>query len=300
MSATYQWGGLARLDIVSAPYGTGLAFFGPPALSVHPMPLLQPDEQVQSSASELLESPSSSSAASPSASDNDHTAQNATTQHTGSDRHSAQLPSPSTPKTSTYSLTLVDTVSTEASQQHRSTPQLTEEWQQHIARLNAPPSAVDTPSSQPLAAAQSKGGSQMQAAEATQPQASSLQQPSSGHGGLATSQGTPRMQSDDVPSQKADTDVAGVEQGVKVNGEAQAMPSQLQQQHRLESGLSDLRGNGSADMQWQQQPRLSEVQPKEEHQQALAGMQEDEQLFAEESVRARGGLHMTEKVVQRT
>ena len=293
------------------------------------MPLLRPEEQVQSSASELLVSASSSSAASPSASDNDHTARSATTQHTGSDRHSAQLqsasdndhtarsaitqhtgsdrhpaqlPSASTPKTSTYSLTLVDTVSKEASQQHRSSPQLTEEWQQHIARLNAPPSAVDTPSNQPSAAAQPNCASKMQAVEATQSPAFSLQQPSSRHGELVTGQGTPRVQPDGVPGQKADMDVAGVEQGVKVNGEAQAMPSQLQQQqHRLESGLSDLRADGSTDMQRQQQPRVSELQPEEEHQQASAGMEEeDEQLFAEESVRARGGLHMTEKVAHRT
>lgn len=287
MSATYQWGGLARLDIVSAPYGTGLAFFGPPALSVHPMPLLQPDEQVQSSASELLVSSASSSAASSSASDNDHTARSATTQHTGSHRHPAQLQSASDN----------DHTARSAITQHTGSD-----------RHSAPPSALDTPANQPpagpnaqpSAAAQPNGGSQMQAAEATQPLASSLQQPSSGHGGLATSQGTPRVQSDGVPRQKAALDMVGVDQGFRVNGEAQAMPSQLQQPRKMGSGSSDLRADGSADMQRQQQPRVSALQPEEEHQQALAGMQEeDEQLFAEESVRARGGLHMTEKVVQR-
>ncbi|KAL0044056.1 hypothetical protein WJX82_006266 [Trebouxia sp. C0006] len=43
-SATYQWGGVARLDIVSAPPSTALAFYGPPALHVHALPLVAEEE----------------------------------------------------------------------------------------------------------------------------------------------------------------------------------------------------------------------------------------------------------------
>ena len=50
VSATYQWGGVARLDIVSAPPGTALAFYGPPALHVHALPLVAQEELVQSAA----------------------------------------------------------------------------------------------------------------------------------------------------------------------------------------------------------------------------------------------------------
>lgn len=50
MSATYQWGGVARLDLVSAPPSTGLVFYGPPALHVHAMPLLSQHDLVQSAA----------------------------------------------------------------------------------------------------------------------------------------------------------------------------------------------------------------------------------------------------------
>ena len=50
MSATYQWGGVARLDLVSAPLGTALVFYGPPALHVHAMPLLSQHDLVQSAA----------------------------------------------------------------------------------------------------------------------------------------------------------------------------------------------------------------------------------------------------------
>ena len=38
---------MARIDIVSAPFGTELAFLGPPALAVHALPLLHPDELVK-------------------------------------------------------------------------------------------------------------------------------------------------------------------------------------------------------------------------------------------------------------
>ena len=50
VSATYQWGGVACLDIVSAPLGTALVFYGPPALHVHAMPLLGQDDLLQSAA----------------------------------------------------------------------------------------------------------------------------------------------------------------------------------------------------------------------------------------------------------
>ena len=50
MSATYQWGGVARLDLVSAPPGAALVFYGPPALHVHATPLLSQHELIQSAA----------------------------------------------------------------------------------------------------------------------------------------------------------------------------------------------------------------------------------------------------------
>ena len=50
VSATYQWGGVVRLDLVSAPPGTALVFYGPPALHVHAMPLLSQHDLVQSAA----------------------------------------------------------------------------------------------------------------------------------------------------------------------------------------------------------------------------------------------------------
>ena len=49
-SATYQWGGIARLDVVSAPLSTALVFYGPPALHVHAMPLLSQHDMIQSAA----------------------------------------------------------------------------------------------------------------------------------------------------------------------------------------------------------------------------------------------------------
>lgn len=50
VSATYQWGGVARVDVVSAPFGTALAFYGPPALHVHALPLVSQHDMVQSAA----------------------------------------------------------------------------------------------------------------------------------------------------------------------------------------------------------------------------------------------------------
>ena len=41
---------MARLDLVSAPPGTALVFYGPPALQVHAMPLLSQHDLVQSAA----------------------------------------------------------------------------------------------------------------------------------------------------------------------------------------------------------------------------------------------------------
>ena len=58
VSATYQWGGVARLDIVSAPPGTALAFYGPPALHVHALPLVGQEELVQSAAALAAQSDS--------------------------------------------------------------------------------------------------------------------------------------------------------------------------------------------------------------------------------------------------
>ena len=47
MAATYLWGGIARLDILSAPSETALAFYGPPCLHVEPLPLLDEDDLVE-------------------------------------------------------------------------------------------------------------------------------------------------------------------------------------------------------------------------------------------------------------
>ncbi len=58
VSATYQWGGVARLDIVSAPPGTALAFYGPPALHVHALPLVGQEELIQSAAALAAQSDS--------------------------------------------------------------------------------------------------------------------------------------------------------------------------------------------------------------------------------------------------
>ena len=58
VSATYQWGGVARLDIVSAPPGTALVFYGPPALHVHALPLVGQEELVQSAAALAAQSDS--------------------------------------------------------------------------------------------------------------------------------------------------------------------------------------------------------------------------------------------------
>ncbi|DBA83038.1 TPA: hypothetical protein ACH3X1_006811 [Trebouxia sp. C0004] len=58
VSATYQWGGVARVDIVSAPCGTTLAFYGPPALHVHALPLVGQEELVQSAAALAAQSDS--------------------------------------------------------------------------------------------------------------------------------------------------------------------------------------------------------------------------------------------------
>ena len=46
-SATYLWGGVARLDIEECPATTQLTFYGPPCLQVHSLPLLGTGEDVQ-------------------------------------------------------------------------------------------------------------------------------------------------------------------------------------------------------------------------------------------------------------
>lgn len=61
VSATYQWGGVARLDLVSAPHSTALVFYGPPALHVHAMPLLSQLDLVQSAAAQARTSQHDSS-----------------------------------------------------------------------------------------------------------------------------------------------------------------------------------------------------------------------------------------------
>lgn len=47
VTATYLWGGIARLDILEAPPQTALAFYGPPCLHVEPLPLLEEDDLVE-------------------------------------------------------------------------------------------------------------------------------------------------------------------------------------------------------------------------------------------------------------
>ena len=79
-SATYQWGGVARLDIVSAPPGTALAFYGPPALHVHALPLVGKEELVQSAAALAAQADSAQRA----------TAQHDTAQHSTAKSTSAQ------------------------------------------------------------------------------------------------------------------------------------------------------------------------------------------------------------------
>lgn len=39
-SGSYFWGGLVRIDILNAPVSASLAFYGPKALTVHALPLL--------------------------------------------------------------------------------------------------------------------------------------------------------------------------------------------------------------------------------------------------------------------
>ena len=82
VSATYQWGGVARLDIVSAPPGTALAFYGPPALHVHALPLVGKEELVQSAAAAALAAQSDSAQR--------DTAQHDVTQHSTAQSTSAQ------------------------------------------------------------------------------------------------------------------------------------------------------------------------------------------------------------------
>ena len=77
VSATYQWGGVARLDLVSAPPGTALVFYGPPALHVHAMPLLSQHDLVQSAAAQHRTSQHNS-------------AQHDSAQHDSAQRDSAQ------------------------------------------------------------------------------------------------------------------------------------------------------------------------------------------------------------------
>ena len=38
---TYFWGGLARVDVLDAPLSASLVFYGPRALRVHALPLVQ-------------------------------------------------------------------------------------------------------------------------------------------------------------------------------------------------------------------------------------------------------------------
>lgn len=46
-SATYMWGGVARIDVVSCPSATHLVFYTPPAVSVAALPLLGEDDYVE-------------------------------------------------------------------------------------------------------------------------------------------------------------------------------------------------------------------------------------------------------------
>ena len=94
VSATYQWGGVARLDLVSAPPGTALAFYGPSALHVHAMPLLSQHDLVQSAAA-LAAQPRTSqhdsaqheAATKPRSQQNDSLTSHSSEQHDAADSH---------------------------------------------------------------------------------------------------------------------------------------------------------------------------------------------------------------------
>lgn len=127
MSATYQWGGVARLDIVSAPPGTALAFYGPPALHVHALPLVSQEELVQSAAALAAQSDSAQR----------DTAQHDRTQHSTAQSTSAQRDASGASELAPYPLDEHDMIQDEPSMNS-----IMRDWHEPLPALLQSSSAV--------------------------------------------------------------------------------------------------------------------------------------------------------------
>ncbi|KAL3152747.1 hypothetical protein ABBQ38_012336 [Trebouxia sp. C0009 RCD-2024] len=225
VSATYQWGGVARLDVVSAPPGTALVFYGPPALHVHAMPLLSQHDMVQS-ASTLA-------------------AQHSSSLHDAAQRDSAQR----------------DSAGLEAAQ-HGSAQR--DSAQQDSAQSNAA----------------ERDSAQAEAAEADQSHSQHLSSsPVSNNFHTTANAQSTRLRTQQDLSRTSDAADSEADEGLA--------PAQH---------LSDIQSPKQARQLLQAEPHGTVS-----HQHAAAGEEEeegDEGLFAEASVQARGGLKLTEKVIQ--
>lgn len=239
VSATYQWGGVARVDLVSAPPGTALAFYGPPALRVHALPLVGPEELVQSTAALA--------------------AQHDSAQPSSAQTHSADL-----------SRARHDDISQHGTAQHIAIPDAA--LQPSTAQLNASrrnqagfDAIIDLEANHDDIPDQLSTNDRM--LDRHEPPSSS-----------SSSSSSPSLNHAEAPVEQQEESEAPPQQ----HWESEAHP----QQH-----VNDIRQEASADQQHVTAPR---TQTGEED----VGDEEEEEdsLFAETSVTARGGLRMMQKV----
>ena len=242
VSATYQWGGVARVDLVSAPPGTALAFYGPPALRVHALPLVGPEELVQSTAA--------------------LTAQHDSEQPSSAQTHSADL-----------SRAQHDDIS-----QHGTA--------QHIAK----PDAALQPST-----------AQLSASRHNQAGFDAIIDLEASHGHIPDQLSTndrmldrhePPSSSSSSSFSSSSSSLNHVEAPVEQQEESEAPPQQhWESEAHPQQHVNDIRQEASGDQQHVTAPR---TQTDEED--VVDEEEEEDSLFAETSVIARGGLRMMQKV----
>jgi len=239
-SATYQWGGVARLDIVSAPPGTALAFYGPPALHVHALPLVGQEELVQSAAALAAQADSAQR----------DTAQHDIAQHSMAQSTSAQRDASGASELATHPLDDHDMIQDEPSMNN-----IMQDWHEPLPATLQSSSAVQT-------AGQHHANDQVAKVQPQQQQ--QLQQ-----------------QQQQLQQQQP-----------------QQLQQQLQQQQHVYSQQHDDPGRhemASSDAFVRPVHEGSVHEPVGQAEEE--GEEEDEEgLFGEGSVLARGGLRMTDKV----
>ena len=240
-SATYQWGGVARLDIVSAPPGTALAFYGPPALHVHALPLVGKEELVQSAAALAAQADSAQRA----------TAQHDTAQHSTAQSTSAQRDASGASELATHPQDDHDMIQDESSMDD-----IMQDWHEPLPATLQSSSAVQT-------AGQHHANDQVAKVQ-------------------------PQQQQQQLQQQQQQLQQQQLQQ----------LQQQLQQQQRVYSQQHDDPGRhemASSDAFVRPVHEGSVHEPVGQAEEE--GEEEDEEgLFGEGSVLARGGLRMTDKV----